>query len=231
MSPVESSPSKCPSCGSLIDVAIQPPPKMCYACGARLSVVRAEKAGAICSICQSPVNEGDAVSPCPACRAVYHEECWTENGGCAEYGCSQVPAVEHRSTLEIPAAYWGQENKPCPSCGKEILAAALRCRYCGSIFASARPQDSGEFSRQGELEKSLPGIKRTIQIIFICSILPCSAPIGAVWALVWIPRHKTEIDTLPSLYGALGKVGLYVAIAQTVAIGLVGLVYNHLAGK
>lgn len=30
---------------------------------------------------------------CPACRLVYHAECWQENLGCASYGCEQVNAL------------------------------------------------------------------------------------------------------------------------------------------
>ena len=93
----------------------------------------------LCAICQSPLgNESELVS-CPECQAPYHAECWQENGGCAVYGCSQVPPTEHRQNIEIPVSYWGREKKPCPVCGTEILAAALRCRNCGTTFESALP--------------------------------------------------------------------------------------------
>ena len=28
---------------------------------------------------------------CPACRAIHHEECWHDNGGCAIIGCAAAP--------------------------------------------------------------------------------------------------------------------------------------------
>src|SRR5437762_1315151 len=102
----------CPSCAQQIEV---PVPAMAEA--------RSTSAGPVCAICLSAIMESDAKTACPACNAGYHAECWNENGGCAVYGCSQAPAVELRRAIEIPMSYWGQENKNCPKCGREILAA------------------------------------------------------------------------------------------------------------
>src|SRR4051812_48820258 len=116
----------------------------------------------VCAICLDAVSEQESRTSCPDCHAPYHSDCWQENGGCGVYGCAQVPAIEHRQAIEIPVSYWGQENKPCPSCGKEILAVAKRCRYCGATFASARPQGATEFQHQSEMEQRLPRIRRTV---------------------------------------------------------------------
>src|ERR1700689_4080854 len=97
--------------------------------------------GTLCAICQSPFAADDESTPCPACRSVYHSDCWQENGGGAGYGWPQVSPAEGRVALEIPAAYWGQEEKPCPRCKRQILAAAVRCRHCGATFSSSRPED------------------------------------------------------------------------------------------
>ena len=179
----------------------------------------------VCSICMSAIGAAETMTHCPACRAAYHAECWTENGGCAIYGCSQVPATEQRQSIEIPVSYWGREHKPCPACGKEILAAALRCRFCGTTFVSARPQDEEEFRQQGEREKRLPVARRVVLWIFILSVLSCTAPIGAVWGLVWYPSHRDEVSTLPSVYSALSKIGLAVGIGQTLLLVLMSVLY------
>jgi hypothetical protein len=171
------------------------------------------------------IGENETTAQCPACHAAYHAECWTENGGCAIYGCSQVPATEQRQAIEIPVSYWGQEHKPCPACGQEILAAALRCRFCGAMFASARPQDQEEFRQQGERERLLPAARRTVLWIFILSVLSCTAPIGAVWGLVWYPAHRDDVSALPSVYSALCKIGLAVGVGQTVLIVLMSVLY------
>ena len=182
-------------------------------------------AGPMCAICLSPIGEAEAKTVCPACTARYHTECWEENGGCAVYGCSQAPAVESRRAIEIPPSYWGQENKNCPKCGREILAAARRCRHCGATFESVRPQDAREFQQQAELSERLPAVRRTVVWLFIFSVLTCLAPVGAVWGILWYPAHREEIRALPSLYGALCKIGLAVGIGQTVALVVLTLLY------
>ena len=85
----------------------------------------------ICGICLSTLEADEKSATCSTCGASYHADCWEENKGCAVYGCSESPHVELRSSVEIPVSFWGQENKPCPSCRREILAAATRCRFCG----------------------------------------------------------------------------------------------------
>lgn len=46
-----------------------------------------------CAICQSPIYPSEQTHACEKCGLVYHEECWTENFGCASYGCEQVNAL------------------------------------------------------------------------------------------------------------------------------------------
>lgn len=206
----------CPSCNQPVEVP------MPAAAEARPT----PSPGQVCAICLSPFTESDAKTSCPACQAEYHSDCWIENGGCAVYGCSQAPVVESRRAIEIPMSYWGQENKNCPKCGQQILAAAVRCRHCGTTFESARPQEAEEFRQKSDLSSRLPGAKKVIVWMFVVSVCPCLAPIGAIWGLIWIPTHKEEIRALPTLYNALTKIGLVVAIGLTVIMVLMTLLYS-----
>jgi Prokaryotic RING finger family 1 len=180
----------------------------------------------LCAICQTPILPEEARVACPSCNAEYHAECWNENGGCAIYGCSQVPEVEHRRSIEIPVSYWGQENKPCPSCGREILAAAVRCRHCGATFASAQPQDADQFQARTALEAELPKMKKTVVWLFVFSVLPCTAPIGGIAALIWYSSRRNEVAALPALYPALSKIGIGVGLGQTVLLVLMAILYS-----
>jgi hypothetical protein len=182
--------------------------------------------GPVCAICLSPITDTDEKTSCPSCNAAYHAECWNENGGCAVYGCSQAPVVESRRAIEIPMSYWGQEHKMCPKCGKQILAAAVRCRHCGTMFESARPQEAEEFHQRANLAQRLPAARRAIVILFIFSVLPCLAPIGAVWGFIWYATHRDELRALPTIYSALCKIGLGVAIGQTVIMVLMTVLYS-----
>ena len=47
-----------------------------------------------CAICQSPIFPDDLTTNCAKCSLTYHSECWTENFGCASYGCDQVDALK-----------------------------------------------------------------------------------------------------------------------------------------
>jgi hypothetical protein len=228
----------CSSCGKEVDNAdgVVDSGGTCPACqkwSGTSSVSAAPAAGArvgACAFCLSPIGAEDAVMACPACRATYHDDCWRENGGCAVYGCSEVPTVEPRKAVEIPVSYWGQENKPCPGCGKEILAAAVRCRFCGATFSSAQPEDVAAFNQRSAQEKRLPQVKQRVVWIFVLSLIPCSAPIGGLWGLVWYPTHRADVQALPSLYPALCKIGIAVGLGQTILMALTAAIYSVARG-
>ena len=167
-----------------------------------------------CAICQTPVAVADEAAQCPDCAAPYHAECWRENGGCGVYGCAQVPQTENRSGLEIPVSYWGQENKFCPVCQAQILAAAVRCRMCGTNFGSARPQDSDEFSQRAQLSARAPALKKKVGWMFALCVLPCTSPVASIVGAIWYAARRREIAALPALYAALSKIALLVGFGQ-----------------
>ncbi len=178
-----------------------------------------------CAICQSPIQPGELATACPACQSPYHDDCWRENGGCGVYGCPQVPPTEKLGELEIPASYWGKENKPCPSCGREILAAALRCRHCGVVFESAAPESTGRFQNRQDLLTRLPGVRTGVVWLFVCCLLPCTAPLATLFGLFWRHARREELRALPSLYAALSKIAVIIGALQTVLI--VAMIYMY----
>jgi hypothetical protein len=214
----------CPGCGRLLEAATQTEVQPATPDGAAPEGVRPE-AAARCAICQSPLGPGEAKVACPDCHTEYHAECWDENHGCALYGCAQVPATEGRSAIEVPIAYWGQENKACPVCQKEILAAAVRCRHCGTIFQTARPLASDEFSRSVALKTQSPRLRRIIVWLFVLCIIPFTAPVAAAAGWFWRQSHRDEIQNLPSLYPALLVISLMVGLLQTLAIVLLTVLF------
>jgi predicted RNA-binding Zn-ribbon protein involved in translation (DUF1610 family) len=182
----------------------------------------------LCAFCQCPVGEGEQATSCPSCRAPYHAACWEENGGCALYGCELAPKVGMRSGIEIPASYWGQENKPCPACGAEILAAAVRCRHCGATFDSARPQDAGEFAMRAEQKQAAPAMRGKAVWLFIFCVLPPTAPIAAIVTLFWWLSRRRQIEALPALYSGLVRLAMIVGFGQTILAVLAALAYTFL---
>jgi hypothetical protein len=61
--------------------------------------------------------------------------------------------------------------------------------------------------------------------IFVFSLLPCFAPIGAIWGFVWSMTHRDEIQALPTIYNALSKIGLVIATGVTVLMVVMTVLY------
>lgn len=173
-----------------------------------------------CAICQTPIAEGEAATACPACATPYHKECWDEVGGCAMYGCPQVPQTEKRADLEIPAGFWGRETKPCPACGQEIQALAVRCRHCRAELGSQVPQSRAEWGRAQRLAGARPALSRRLLWLSVACVLPFTAPIaGALGLWLWWQR-RDEIAALPHLRRTIFLLALVLAGIEVAAIVL-----------
>ena len=68
----------------------------------------------ICSVCKTQINKGDHVIACMGCSISYHEECWTDNRGCATYGCKHVGILN--KPIQVPhvtaSSYPPEELRP-----------------------------------------------------------------------------------------------------------------------
>jgi hypothetical protein len=228
----------CPDCGTRLEAPVELAGQS-VACPACQKVIRAPRLeggvaqssasardARLCAICQTAFADSDSKVSCPGCNAEYHADCWEENGGCAIYGCSQVPPTEGRKSIEIPVAYWGQENKPCPVCNAQILAAAVRCRHCGTVFQTARPLDSTEYSHAASWEARLPKLRKGVIWLAVLSLLPFTAPVGITVLFFWAQSRREGIDKLPSLYSALITIGLLVGTIETVGLVLVAVIFS-----
>src|SRR6185503_659420 len=123
-------------------------------------------------------------------------------------------------------SYWGQENKPCPSCGREILAAAVRCRHCGAMLSREGPEDPREFHKRAGINERLPSLRRTIVLIFILCAVPCIAPLAALFGIVWYFMNREAIKALPSLYTGLCKIALALGVCQSALMIVLVLLYG-----
>ncbi len=157
---------------------------------------------------------------CQACNAPYHADCWNDNGGCAVYGCSQVPPTEKLTDVEVPPSFWGQERKPCPVCGGDVLAAALRCRHCGATFQTARPQDTQEFSRDASRKMREPALHKAAIWVLVLGLIPFTAPFCLVGGGIWFMNKRAELAAAPPVTRALAWIGLGVAAVQIVLFTL-----------
>jgi hypothetical protein len=168
----------------------------------------------------APLGDGEPVETCPACHAPYHGSCWSENRGCAIYGCRMVPATEGLKPLEIPPAFWGREDKECPKCGKTIMALAVRCRHCGTMV-EARPEDKASFERRQVRAASAPALRKWSVALLIGSLAPGIALISAIAAMSTLKRRRADLAKLPATYGGLLRIAIAVGFTQS-AILLLG---------
>ena len=127
-----------------------------------------------CSLCHTSTDD-QPLRACHECAALYHADCFEEVGGCGTYGCSRVPSVSAQANAAVPPTLWGRETKDCTRCGKEIRAAALRCRFCGTRFTRDDPLAQADDAPDG------PRIRRETQrqawFIFILGFVPFMAPL------------------------------------------------------
>lgn len=180
----------------------------------------------ICLVCQCAMGPTEPQSVCPACSKPYHSECWEANKGCAVYGCPEVPPTEPLNELEIPVSYWGKEKKACPSCGQEILAAAMRCAHCGTIFSSARPLSREEFREGEESKEKKTTLQRVSILVFILNLITFTAPIGAIFGFFWYRSKTKALKSVSTVYPALVKIGIGIGILQTVLIIVFGIIHS-----
>lgn len=54
----------------------------------------------VCPYCRMEIDAADKGQvECPACHTLHHRDCFTENGGCTIFGCTQAPADEPKISL------------------------------------------------------------------------------------------------------------------------------------
>jgi hypothetical protein len=176
----------------------------------------------LCPVCRTPAI--DESIECPDCHARHHQECWVYNNGCGKYGCPSAPSTDKLSDLEVPPSFWGQSDKECPACHNRIQAAALRCRHCGTVFSTARPQEAGEFHEHRALSDELPALRRNVIILLVFSVLPCTAALAAVIGGIWYAANRQRIARLPAQQSALAKIALGVSIGQSALLIVVVMV-------
>ncbi len=177
----------------------------------------------VCPVCRTEA-EGETVV-CRNCKQLHHKECWVYNRGCGRYGCKSAPPTEKLKDLEIPTSFWGQTDKECPACHNRIQAAALRCRFCGTVFGTARPQETGEFAAQRTLEGDLPRLRRNVILLLVFSILPFTAAIAAIVGGIWYASNRQRLTALPAGQAAMARIALLIAIGQTVLLALVAALH------
>jgi len=69
------------------------------------TIVSSTRAKLLCVRCQHPITAGSKLTICGTCHTPHHQQCWDENGGCAQADCSgtsvlPLPLYPDRSTRD-----------------------------------------------------------------------------------------------------------------------------------
>jgi transcription elongation factor Elf1 len=179
----------------------------------------------LCPICQCALG-AEPSKACAACHTRHHVDCWEYNRGCGLYGCANAPETEKLQEIEIPASFWGQTEKKCPKCANTIQAAALRCRFCGLEFNTARPQATSEFQTAERQTQSVALHRKIGVTLLVLAIIPCTAPLAAVVGIPWYFIARKPIAAMPGLNATICRMAVIIAIAVTGIMIVIASVYS-----
>ena len=103
-------------------------------------------AAADCAACHSQIAAGERMHTCKECGATMHADCWSENRGCATYGCSQVgildqvsepSAAAEQAEPEATSADEGKASNPLRALTGVAFDVALTDAFKQSLMAVA----------------------------------------------------------------------------------------------
>jgi hypothetical protein len=173
--------------------------------------------GRLCSLCQTEIGPSEAMRTCPACDSPYHRECWDEVGGCGTYGCEMMPALAKEEASGERAQGWG-DQKECPRCHKQILSAAVKCRFCKARFPSPAPMSTRDYLQWRRRQKQLRPVRDTAIGVFLFSLLGFTGPLVLLAGSIWIVRAHPALKRLGGIHQVLAYFGLGLSLLYTLVI-------------
>lgn len=214
----QGTPLRCPQCQRLVATpAGLSSSTAAYGAGKPYHAVAGD-VGLTCSICLTAVVLGEQVRRCPACDQLYHDECWSEVGGCGAFGCTEGPAIDKsETTTQAPLTAWGDE-KDCPICGETIKSIALKCRYCGATFDTADPLTVADLRRSARQRDQLQLIRQSVIALFVVALLGLCAPLIAVVSAVYLIPKREELAKCGPLYMIMGWTALGLSCIYSVCM-------------
>ena len=115
-----------------------------------------------------------------------------------------------------------------PPLPAQIQAAAVRCRYCGVTFETARPQEAAEFAAQARDKQALITHRRVGVTLLIIAVIPCTAPLAALVGVIWYLAAHGHIAALPPLQATICRLAVGIALAVTVILIVLASIYSAL---
>jgi hypothetical protein len=209
---------RCPKCRKILSVPAED--KVAEPVPAEPGSLR----GRHCAVCQTAIADTEDACLCPSCRSPYHRECWEEIRGCAIYGCEQMPEQpKSESEAGEQETGWG-DVKECPRCHKEIMAAAVKCRFCKATFPSSVPMSKVEYLEWSRQQKALAPTRRTAISLFIGSLLGFTAPLILVYGVAWMIKYRRILHRAGGVHELLAYAGVGLSAIYTLLFLMFALI-------
>ncbi|MCP3980448.1 MAG: hypothetical protein GY716_14185 [bacterium] len=112
-----------------------------------------------------------------------------------------------------------------------IKAAAIRCRFCGTTFESARPQESRQFEERQQVKSRRPAVRLQSFWLLAFGLFTCTAPIAAVVGSFWYVANRSVIASLTPMSSAVCMIAVGVAWLQTIVVVVVAVLHGLLGGS
>jgi hypothetical protein len=146
-----------------------------------------------------------------------------ENGGCASYGCPNVPSeVQKSETLE--RTYWGKKEKTCPYCGETIEVNALSCPFCKETFQTADPLKVDDIRKTVVVDPHTADLKKQAILLLVCGVSGILAPIVLIVGGIWYSRNRRMLAEKIPLHRLIALSGLGISLFYIFLI-IMGMVF------
>jgi hypothetical protein len=109
---------------------------------------------------------------------------------------------------------WG-DVKECPRCHKEIMAAAVKCRFCKASFPSSVPMSKKEYLEWTRQQKALAPTRRTAISLFVGSLLGFPAPLVLAYGVVWVIKYRRILHRVGGVHELLAYAGVGLSAIYT----------------
>ena len=138
-----------------------------------------------CPYCLDVLEGAAETVECESCGAVYHRDCWEENGGCCVKSCKSVvkhieidlddDVPEHlvlsRETVEQAKPHGPKRPNPCMKCGRNVPEGELYCPAC-----KPEPPENQDAKNAGPLMIIVGLIAVLLAWMIIAYMVPGSTP-------------------------------------------------------
>ncbi len=122
----------------------------------------------------------------------------------------------NKCSARVPSEFFTRDGatwirKTCPACGKQLRAAALRCRFCNVQFDTVEAVSREDHDRLSRLRKATEAARRRARLLLVAGLLPCTAPFTLVVGASFLRRNREALAQMSPLERLAAQLGVGLA--------------------